>query len=50
MSKSNEFQGAKQEKTKRGCMENGAVKSCKMCKICGRNKAGLGYTTVKIEK
>ncbi|MDM5187295.1 hypothetical protein QUF99_08135 [Bacillus sp. DX4.1] len=43
MSKSNEFQGVKQEKTKRGCMENGVVKSCEMCKVCGRNKADSKY-------
>ncbi|CAG9614828.1 hypothetical protein BACCIP111899_04061 [Bacillus rhizoplanae] len=48
MSKPSEVQGVKEQaKTKRGCVENSAAKSCKMCKVCGRNKAK--YTNVQIE-
>ena len=44
MSKSSEVQGVKEQvKPKGGCMENRAVKSCKMCKACRRNK--VKYTS-----
>lgn len=39
MSKQSEAQGVKEQiKQKRGCAENSAAKSCKMCKVCGQNK------------
>ncbi|MGG0277513.1 hypothetical protein [Bacillus rhizoplanae] len=48
MSKSSEAQGVKEQvRPKRGCVKSSAAKSCKMCKVCGRNKTK--YTNVKIE-
>ncbi|WP_176524525.1 hypothetical protein [Bacillus sp. AFS018417] len=45
MSKSSEVQGVKEQvKPKRGCVESSAAKSCKMCKVCGRDQAK--YTNI----
>ncbi|AIK36553.1 MULTISPECIES: hypothetical protein [Bacillus] len=38
MSKSNE-----DVKQKRGCAKNDAVKTCNMCKVCGRKKENEKY-------
>lgn len=51
MTKLNEFQGVKgQVKQKRGCVGNDGAKSCKMCKVCSRNKEIIRHANVQIEK
>lgn len=48
MSKTGESQDVKEQvKSKRGCRENSAAKSCKMCKACMQKRA---KSNMKIEK